>query len=284
MPKSIEEVYWIVDEIVKVSKMHSQNRVGRKQKMSPSEVITILVMGHMEGLTTVKQLYNLMNYQYKGCFKNIPSYSQFTRLVRSNGEFLSFIIELLCSVYSQKKTGFYIIDSTSLPVAGYNSNKVKWVGSQGGIGKNMHGWYQGFKLHIIVNRNLEIASATITSANVHDITPLKQKSFIKNIKGILVGDKGYQSSKTRSFLAMHNIDLLAKQRANMDPYLNTYYSKYFKERRRIEGIFGYLKTKLTGIYRYARSAGGFLAQVKAALLSYMLKSFSDNELMLIDQI
>jgi hypothetical protein len=278
MPKSIEEVYWIVDEVVKSAKIGKVSRPGRKPKMSPSEVVTLLVMGHLEGLTTTKQLHNLMFFRYRFCFKSIPSYAQFSRLVRSNEPTLRCLIKLFCSIYARKRASYYIIDSTSLPVAGYDTDKVKWIGDQGGIGKNMHGWYHGFKLHIIVNHDLEIVSATLTPANVHDLTPLKQMSFIENIKGILVGDKGYQSAKVRTFLASCGVELLAKQRENMDPFLNVYFKRFFTARRRIEGIFGYLKTKLAAIYRYARSAEGFLSQVQAAVLSYMLKNFSEADL------
>ena len=37
MPKSIEEVYWIIDEVVKSAKIGKVSRPGRKPKMSPSE-------------------------------------------------------------------------------------------------------------------------------------------------------------------------------------------------------------------------------------------------------
>lgn len=246
--------------------------------MSPSEVVTLLVVGHLEGLTTTKQLYNLMYFRYKTCFKAIPFYAQFSQLIRSNEPWLRSLINIFCAIYARKKSRYFIIDSTSLPVAGYDTDKVKWIGDQGGIGKSMHGWYQGFKLHIIVNRNLEIVSATLTSANVHDLTPLKQESFIQNIKGFLVGDKGYQSAKMRLFLAGYDIELVARQRQNMDPYLDKRFRKLFKARRRIEGIFGYLKTKLAALCRYARSVDGFLSQVQAAVLSYMLKNFSEADL------
>jgi hypothetical protein len=68
------------------------------------------------------------------------------------------------------------------------------VGNQAGRGKNMHGFYLGFKLHIIVNSNREIVGIEITPANVHDIQALKKDSFVKHVKGILVGDKAYQAA------------------------------------------------------------------------------------------
>src|SRR5262249_13859271 len=151
--------------------------------------------------------------------------------------YLDLIIEMLTMIYKQKKHELYIIDSTALPVSGYNGKQVKWTGKEGGIGINMHGWYYGFKLHIIVNADLEIVSTAITDANVHDIQVLKNDCFIRHINGILVGDAGYQAKQSlKRKLKEEGIELLVKQKKNMDPFLNTYYKKYFDKRREIEGI------------------------------------------------
>ncbi len=74
MQKSIEEVYWIIDEVV----MRKVEKKGRKRKMQASDVLTIMVMGHCQGMMTEKQLYDLMSDKYKGCFSQIPNYAQFT--------------------------------------------------------------------------------------------------------------------------------------------------------------------------------------------------------------
>ena len=58
----------------------------------------------------------------------------------------------------------------------------------------MHGFYQGFKLHIIVDQEQEIVSVSTTKANVHDVQLLKNPVFIKHVNGLLVGDKGYIAS------------------------------------------------------------------------------------------
>lgn len=271
MQKCIEEVYWIIDEVVKWE--IEKKKKGRKRKLTASETLTLLVMGHWQGMTTDKQLYELMSSRYQGCFSKIPSYAQFTRSIRAYSRYFDLVIEVLTTIYKEKKHELYIIDSTALPVSGYNGNYVKWIGNEGGIGKNLHGWYYGFKLHIIVNSDLEIVSTKITSANVHDIQVLKHDSFIKHIKGILVGDKGYQARQSlKNKLAASGIKLLVKQRNNMDPFLNAHYKKYFDKRRQIEGIFSYLKLRVTALYRFSRSIDGFLANVKAAVVAYILRS------------
>jgi hypothetical protein len=68
-----------------------------------------------------------------------------------------------------------------------------------------------------------------------------------------------------------DIQLLAKQKDNMDPYLNSYYKDYFHQRRAIEGIFGYIKTRFSLLFPFSRSVEGFLVHVNVVLLVYMLR-------------
>jgi hypothetical protein len=235
-----------------------------KNKLSMSELITILIEGHRRNFITEKQLYELALGELRSCFKQVPCYVQFTRAIRKTMPYLDLLLEVFTRVNAHHETQLYIIDSTSLPVAGYERNKVKWALDSAGIGHNMHGRYQGFKLHIIVNQNREVVSVATTPANVHDIQVLKNESFIKHINGILVGDKGYiASDKHRKYLRTCGIKLLAKQRKNMDPYLNHYYKMLFNKRKKIESIFSYLKIRMSAIFPFVRTAQSFLVNTKS---------------------
>jgi hypothetical protein len=276
MLKSIVEVYCIIDEIVKHG-IKNYVQKGRKSKLTMSEVITIIIEGHRRNYITEKQMYGMVSNELRSYFKSIPSYAQFTRLVRKALPYVDFILKVLTEINAQNKQKFCIVDSTSLPVTGYNRKDVKWALDTAGKGKNMHGFYQGFKLHLVINQNREIVSFATTKANVHDIQVLKDHSFIKHIKGILIGDKGYIASKThRQFLAQNKISLIATQRKNMDPYLNQYYKPLLQKRRAIESIFGYLKTRLALTLPFLRCAESFIVHVKTAILAYMIKNFDSD--------
>lgn len=81
MLKSIEEVYYVIDEIVQHG-FEDFSKRGRKGKLSMSEVITILIEGHRRHYTTEKQLWLYANGELRTCFSNVPSYAQFTRSIR----------------------------------------------------------------------------------------------------------------------------------------------------------------------------------------------------------
>lgn len=278
MLKSIEEVYYMIDEIVQ-HEMQNISKKGRRSKLTMSETITILVEGHKRHYITEKQLYMLMIGELRSCFNQVPCYVQFTRAIRKAMPYLDLILEILSQINAEKVQRFCIVDSTSLPIAGYNKNDVKWALDSAGKGKNMHGFYQGFKLHIIINQNREIVSVTTTKANVHDIQLLKDHKFIQSVKGILIGDKGYIASvEHKKMLRKNGIKLIAKQRNNMDTYLNEYYKPFLQKRKCIESIFGYLKTRLALIFPFLRSPESFLVQVKAAVVTYMLRKMGPEML------
>jgi hypothetical protein len=277
MLKSIEEVYYIIDEIVQ-HVIQNTSKKGRRSKLTMSEIITILIEGHRRHYLSEKQLYILAIGELKPCFNNIPCYVQFTRAIRKTMPYLDLILEVFTQLNADKVQKFCIVDSTSLPVAGYNKKDVKWALGSAGTSKNMHGFYQGFKLHIIINQNREIISVATTQANVHDIQLLKDHKFIEHVKGILLGDKGYIASEAhQKMLRKKGVKLIAKQRENMDPYLNKYYKPLLKKRRCIECIFGYLKTRVGLIFPFLRTAESFIVHVKAAVLTYIMRKFDSEK-------
>lgn len=277
--KNIVELYWIVDEVVKQieQKFGKKFRRGRKNKLRKSELITMALIGHFDDIGTDKKLYEYITFHLNDYFKNLPCYEQFSRGIRSISKDLDLMLEILCQLNQTSEKDFYIIDSTALPVNEYDSfDCPKWASDEAKLGKNIFGFYYGFKLHIIINRRMEVVSCMITTANVHDVKMLSIESFIGRIKGKLVGDKGYVCPKKLLKKFMNQgLKCIFKQRKNMDPYLNEFYKEDLSQRQVIEGVFSYLKNRLKALHNFARSAESFLVHVKAALAAYMLKNLSD---------
>ena len=76
------------------------------------------------------------------------------------------------------------------------------------------GWFYGFKLHLVCNERGELLSFMLTPGNVDDRDPLRNSSFLENISGKLVGDKGYISKGLFEKLFIDGIQLLTKLRRN----------------------------------------------------------------------
>lgn len=282
--KNIIELYFIVDEIVKkIEKQIEKNKFGRKNKLTKSELITLALVGHFDNISTDKKLYEFITTYLNKDFKNMPCYEQFTRGIRSISKYLDLMLEVLSQININNENDFYIIDSTALPVNGYNKDFVcpKWASDKAKLAKNIFGYYHGFKLHLVINRSLEVVSFRITDANVHDVNALSFQGFLNGIKGLMVGDKGYVCSQDLiNQLRKNGLEFIFKQKENMDPYLNKVYEKILKQRQIIEGVFSYLKNRLGAIRKFAHSCESFLVHVKAALIAFMLRDLNKVALFL----
>ena len=82
-----------------------------------------------------------------------------------------------------------------------------------GRGKSSTGWFYGFKVHIVINNLGEIVNLKITSGSIHDIAVLE--SLTKELKGILLGDKGYLSKEKTEALAARGLRILTPSSKNM---------------------------------------------------------------------
>ena len=93
------------------------------------------------------------------------------------------------------------------------------------------GWFYGFKLHLVCNERGELLSFMLTPGNVDDRDPLRNSSFLENISGKLVGDKGYISKGLFEKLFIDGIQLLTKLRSNMKGALMTVADKILVRKR-----------------------------------------------------
>ena len=73
----------------------------------------------------------------------------------------------------------------------------------------------GFRLHMICNEKSELLNFMFTPGDVDDRKPLEYGTFVKDIYGRLVGDKGYISKKLFERLFVDGIQLVTKLRNNM---------------------------------------------------------------------
>ena len=122
---------------------------------------------------------------------------------------LEFILnEKLQTLYQE--LGY--IDSTKL-----ETTRPYWWGKiykKANKGYSSTGEFKGFKLHVLLNEFWQICSFKITSANVHDLTPIKE-GLLNNHSGKILGDSGYISREQYYKLMELNTQLIAKPKESM---------------------------------------------------------------------
>ena len=270
---NLEEVYCLNDNFVKYLERCGLRKhpAGRKSALSIAEYMTIILLKQELGIRKNSNLYIVIKEMFKRHFSPLPSYQQFNEGLRQTFPYLMLLTALMAKNNKIKKSKFYIVDSTPLPICSNGHRyKVKIDNGLAKSGKNLNGWFHGFKLHIIINNNLDIVSLCISDGAKKDYNVLSGE-MVRGLFGWLVGDKGYVSSKTHSSLSKQGLTLLTKTRSNMKKFPATSYQNYlFSKREIVETVFSVLKHQLNIVTNNARSFFGFFSQVFAAILAYFL--------------
>ncbi|WP_397447926.1 IS982 family transposase [Polaribacter sp. R77954] len=267
------DLFCIVDEFCKeydqiVDKSLLGNISKRPPRMSKSEVITITVLFHLSGFRTFKYFY--IYYVQKHMQSEFPQtvfYNRFTELMQSN---LMPMVTFLKTCCLGKCIGISFIDSTPVRVCKnkriYTNKVFKGIAN---TRKSTMGWFDGFKLHIIINDKGEILNFTITQASEDDRNPLKKERFLDKIFGKIFADKGYIGKELSKILFIDGIELITNIRNNMKNCLMTMSDKILLRKRSvIETVNDELKNICQIEHFRHRSFNNFLTNIISGLIAY----------------
>ena len=171
---------------------HSQSsNPTRVPRLSPSEMMTILIFYHYSGYKCFEYYYRrLVLKDLSSYFPQAVSYHRFLELIPRVLLPLQIVAKMLCS--RSEQTGIYYIDSKKLPVC-HNKRiaQHKVFKDIAGRGKSSMGWFYGFKIHLIINQKGEPINFDISPANTADNNQDLLKYLFRGKKGTCFGDKGY---------------------------------------------------------------------------------------------
>jgi len=269
----ITEIFYLSDEFCQeFSSFFEKNLIGnnpkKKPKMSDSEVITILIIFHFGCYRNFKHFYlYFVKEHLKKEFPQTVSYNRFVELSHKVCMPMTLFLKTCCL---GQCTGISFVDSTPIRVCKnkrIKANKVfKGIAT---TGKSTMGWFYGFKLHLIINDKGEVLNFVITQANVDDREPLKNKKFVKKIRGKLYADKGYVGQKLTELLFIDGLHLITSIRNNMKNVLMELKDKILLRKRAvIETVNDELKNMCQIEHSRHRSFSGFIVNTIAALIAY----------------
>jgi hypothetical protein len=256
----------------------------RTCRLSPSEIMTLLIHFHQSQYRNLKAYYLLhVRRHLKADFPTLLSYTRFVALIPS-------VLIPLCMYLNQRKgevTGLSFIDATSLVVCHnrriHSHTVFKKLAKRG---KTSVGWLYGFKLHLVVNDKGELLAFRLTPGNTDDRTPVPQ--LTKGLVGKLFGDKGYLSQKLFEALFAQGLQLITSLRRNMKNTLLPLADKLLLRKRAIiETIHDQLKNISQIEHTRHRSVANFMVNLVAGLIAYTHQptkpsiNFTENQLKLL---
>jgi hypothetical protein len=269
----ITEIFYLIDEFCiefdkSVEKHILGNKPKRAPKMSPSEVITIMVMFHTGGFRNMKHFYiHYLQVHMRHLFPETVSYNRFVELMQSASLPMTIFLKTCCL---GEGTGIAFIDSTPIRVCKNKRIKRNRVFKDiAQVGKSTMGYFYGFKLHLVINDKGELLNFVVTQGNVDDREPLKNKRFVNKLKGKLYADKGYVSKALTELLFMDGLHLITNIRNNMKNTLMELKDKIMLRKRSvIETVNDELKNMCQVEHSRHRSFGNFITNLISGLIAY----------------
>jgi Transposase DDE domain. len=274
----VTEIFYLSDEFSKEFDVAYKNHLlkennGKKHRNKPnrlsnSEVMTILMAFHLSGMRNLKHYY--LFYVCKHLKEEFPHLVSYSRFVELQQKVALPLVMFLKTCRMGSCTGISFIDSTALKVCHIKREHQNRVfNGTATKGKSTLGWFFGFKLHIIINDKGEIISFVITQGNIDDRYPLSMESFIRNVSGKLYADRGYVSQKLAEILFVDGIHFVAKMRNNMKGgELPLQDRLMLRKRAVIESVNDELKNICQIEHTRHRSFANFITNLIAGLLAY----------------
>lgn len=267
MEQRIITIYCLIDEYLK----QIDKKDDKKSKISNSEV---LLMGYLA--------VNDFNGNYSKAYKYIMEmkivteieYSRFIRRINNLEKEIEGMFMFLSQLFKKLNVDkIYSVDSFPVEICNIKREKnSKLINRKElkGYNASKEKYFYGFKVHMIVTTDKQPVSVYISDGSTHDITASYE--YINQLPkdSIVIGDKGYLSSKLKNFLSIFSIDLSAIHKKNMISDID--YKVKRKIRKGIETVFSVITSKFGKVIR-ATSIKGFLVKLKLFITAYSIDMF-----------
>lgn len=246
-----------------------RRRRNKPNRMSDAEIMVILILFHTGGFRCFKYFYlEYVCRHMRHLFPVLSSYSRFVELEKEVALCLALFIK---DVLLGKCTGISFTDSTALRVCHIKRmHSHRTFSGLAQKGKTTMGWFYGFKLHLIINDRGEILNFMITPGNTDDRDPLRNESYVQDIKGKLCGDRGYIGKALFEMLFINGIQLVTRVRNNMKNMLIMCAEDKILLRKRavIETVNDELKNIAQIEHSRHRSFNNFIINILSAIAAY----------------
>jgi hypothetical protein len=268
MEQRMITIYCLIEEFLKGVMGKEEHQLA---EISDSEVLFIgyIAVSDFNG-NYVKAHYYMMGMNLISEIE----YSRFIRRINQLEEEIEQLFVFLSELFKRiNKSQIYSVDSFPVEICQIQREKRSrlWQDiSLKGYNASKKKYFYGFKVHMVVTTNQEPVSCYISEGSVHDTTASFE--FLHDLpkNSIVIGDKGYLSSKLDAFLASFGIELSALKRKNMA--IDPNHKVKRKIRKGVETAFSVITAKFGKMIR-ATSIKGFLVKLKLFILAYSIDKF-----------
>lgn len=265
---TITQIYVEVDDFFKRELSgKSLRRRGFEPSLSDAEVLTMEIVGELQGRHDDRTIWQYFHDHWRGWFPRLGAYKTFAKHCAN----LTWLKQrFLTALSPPQQSDIHIIDGVPLPVCrtvrAYRSRIFKGIAAWGYCAsKDEH--YYGLRGHPVIAVDGRIVDFIVTPANADERSTLDD--VVGKIKGLLLGDKGFISQEKQKTMAENGINLQTPKRRNMpDQRPKQEVALMMKIRRRIETAIGILSEKFGITTIKARDIWHFTSKLTRKLIAY----------------
>ena len=267
MEQRIITIYCLIDEYLKqIGKTDN-----KRAKISNTEII---LMGYLAVSDFNGNYSKTHKYIMEMNLVNKIEYSRFIRRLNNLEKEIEGIFIFLSNLFHKlNETTIYSVDSFPVEICSIKREKKNRLINEPqlkGYNASKGKYFYGFKVHMVITTNKEPVCFYISDGSTHDITASYKYLYNLPENSIVIGDKGYLSSKLKQFLDDYSIHLSAIHKNNMA--IDNLHKIKSKIRKGIETAFSVITAKFGQVIR-ATSISGFLVKLKLFITSYSIDMF-----------
>lgn len=248
----------------------------KKTKLPLVMLVSLILFKFFTGHRSWKDYYRYLKSHHDGiAIGHLPTYKNFMASVHRLVGYALVFLEAVRK-YCKQGVSLQFADSSKLAVCHikreFNHKVAKGFTSKS---KSTMGWYYGFKIHLVVDKNGLIVAWRITTSTVDDRKGLAL--IWEELTGMIVADAGYLGSNWQAAAADLGLRLLTDVKKIMKKLMSRWEYFLLKARQIVETTFSVLKSRLGMETSLPRSVMGYFAHYVWCLLAYQLRRMGQIE-------
>jgi hypothetical protein len=248
----------------------------KKTKLPLVMLVCLILFKFFVGHRSWKEYYRYLKSHHDGVTVGyLPSYRNFMVSMHKLSGYALVFLEALRK-YCKQGVELQFADATAIPVCRIKREFThKIARGLAAKSKGTMGWYYGFKLHLVCDKDGIILAWRITTATVDDRKGLAL--IWKELTGMIVADAGYLGSNWQEAAADLHLILLTGVKKIMRKLMSRWQYFLLKARQRIETTFSVIKFRMGMDSTLPRSIMGYFAHYVWCLLAYQLRRLGQLE-------
>lgn len=261
-------VYCLVDDLLKeLTKNHHLRARGPAPKLTDTEVIAMEIIGEYLGFNDTASIWSYFKQHWLNWFPNLGDRTAFARQSTNLMQIKDLMQQKLSAAFEDDT---HLFDGLPIPIRHIKRFKQSTnMNESGAVGycASKDAYYFGFTGNLLITAFGCIKGFALTPANTSERDALP--GIIKNIKGLLIADKGLIGPQLSNDLRANGINLQTPLRSNMkDNRPKSFVQTIMSMRRLIETVIGQLVERF-GIQKIrAKDQWHLAAKVGRKLLAH----------------